>query len=225
MIGINLLTSKTGGASAHQANSSGCTQYPVKLKFETDTSSKKYKVEVEVQGKKKCKSNSYSTKEEVFARLNELNLEKKNEVCYIVVKIPHNAQNERNGFLKNVELIDMIGVPDKDLKETAHKRNLFAIQQGLDIALIVKRDSNQRGTINPNDLNDLEDSDIFKRTFQASNLYLPKMVATWAFDCDKINSVDKSSSRSDFSNKMHQKLFVSFYYMCNEKNDRSIDSK
>ena len=85
MIGINLLTSKTGGASAHQANSSGCTQYPVKLIFETDTSSKKYKVEVEVQGKKKCKSNSYSTKEEVFARLNELNLEKTNEVCYIVV--------------------------------------------------------------------------------------------------------------------------------------------
>jgi len=101
--------------------------------------------------------------------------------------------NESNQYLKKVVLIDMVGVPDKNLKEVAHKRNLKIIkEQGLDIVFIVKNDSGLRGNIFPADLIELNKSDIFMRTMVC---FSPKLISVWAFNVDKLKDITEDTKK------------------------------
>ena len=197
LLSISILITKTGGITS-ESNAEGGTKYPVKCVFENI---QKFRIKTAKHEQltnitKISEKYEIENENEVKDKLSLLNNSKHNEYDYIVIEIPEKFLNVKNQFLKRVSLIDMIGVPDPTLKKLAHERNLIAIRnENLDVVFLVKRDGNDRGFVNAENLINLNDSDIFKRTFKTNFIFPPKLVSVWAFNMDKINEINSDTTR------------------------------
>lgn len=189
LIGKDLLSTKTGGVPGHLNISKGCTQYPLKLRF-VENIIKKFEIKTFKENNMVDLYIKHDTTE-VSKTIDELNKRNNDSFDHIELILPFNLNLELS-FLKNVEFIDLIGVPDSELDQKAHERNMKAIfYNGLDIAFILKRDSNNRGTILPEDLINLNKSDLFKHKFNSTKILQevspPKIVSVWSFEINQKN--------------------------------------
>ncbi len=103
------MTSKTGGIR-EKDDDEGCTKYPVKCSF---SNTNKFIVNY-IDENSKSVTLKFDETKDTYKKLSELN--SRNDIDYIKVEIPDSFLNESNQYLKKVVLIDMVGVPDKNLK-------------------------------------------------------------------------------------------------------------
>jgi hypothetical protein len=90
---------------------------------------------------------------EISNKLTELN-DKILNIAYIVVNIPENVLRQDLNFLKNVEIVDLIGVPDNSIKN-AYELNSIFLKDNLDCLFIVKCSIIDRGEICQKDIVEL----------------------------------------------------------------------
>ena len=162
LIGKKILPSKTDGDPRYVI-SKGCTRYPVKCTF---TKENLYTVEtikiIEINKKQSLSSKNFEKDQQVQDYIFGLN-KNDSDFDYIIVNVPEIVLKDHDlSFISCIDFLDMIGIPDEELKDIADKRNLCIIShEGLDAAFFYKK-GNDRGRIYPKDFIDLSKSNIFK---------------------------------------------------------------
>jgi len=173
IIGIEILP--TGGKGG-----SGVTKYPIKCVFHDQ---KIFDLKKFEDGKSTDVSlNNPNDKSNLISKINELNSNDLLNFEYIQVYIPK-SQLKTAIFKEmkdiDIELIDMVGIPDASVKD-AKKKNEKVIQNNglfsLDGIFLVKQLSNDRFRTTPYDFNCLKKCNIFKRTKYHSSSNTPPKV-------------------------------------------------
>ena len=74
-------------------------------------------------------------------------------INFIEIQIPRDPKllNDKNMFLEDVELIDLIGVPDSSI-QNAYEKNHKALKDRLDCIFILKTVEINRGEVLPSDI-------------------------------------------------------------------------
>ncbi len=203
---MNILPSKSGGdPTKGELISSGCTRYPVKCTFSKENMFVIETIKINKLGKKELISkNSFNNEQSLQHHLLNLNNTNEFEFDYIIIHIPELLLRSNDlSFISCVDFLDLVGVPDEELKELANQRNSSIIlHEGLDAAFILKRTDSDRGKIYPKDLIELNKSSIFKRNLHSNeekNLP-PKLVSIWAFEVNNLENYDYSEQTNYYEN-------------------------
>lgn len=178
---------KDDNEQSNELISKGCTTYPIVCSFYENT---EYLLET-MKGSSILETFKSTDCKEIADAINRINSSNENsDLEYISLQIPNSAiLNKDTSFIKEVKIIDMIGIPDPE-NTRANRLNSNIIDNiGLDCSFILKREEG-RGKIQPQDLIDQKDSNIFRsRKYLSDQIIQPKLIGV------KINNL-KQNSRS-----------------------------